>query len=244
MFQSLEYWTERGIRAPKLADSVWVRSGFAQAINLYWKSEYAKAAEEMREGLSRNEIALSEQSPAFSFLYGTNQALAGDLSGAVATLEAATKRASEVLTFFTSEQFQLNPGQALAWAYIQSGMSDKARRLLETQERWFLDYRGSVEIVDSRTLYEAALNARLMNDSELALERLQQAVSAGWREYYIKRNDPRWGALSDDGRFQALMAKVKADVDRQRAEVERIEAEEDFPALLDKVREKQQATAE
>jgi hypothetical protein len=50
--------------------------------------------------------------------------------------------------------------------------------------------------------------------------------------------------LSDDGRFQALMAKVKADVDRQRAEVERIEAEEDFPALLDKVREKQQATAE
>ena len=32
------------------------------------------------------------------------------------------------------------------------------------------------------------------------------------------------------------MAEVKADVDRQRAEVMRIDAEEDFPALLDKVR--------
>ena len=43
---------------------------------------------------------------------------------------------------------------------------------------------------------------------------------------------------------QALMAEVKADVDRQRAEVARLEADEDFPALLDKVREKQQATAD
>jgi len=32
------------------------------------------------------------------------------------------------------------------------------------------------------------------------------------------------------------MAEVKADVDRQQAEVERIDAEVDFPALLDQVR--------
>jgi hypothetical protein len=33
-----------------------------------------------------------------------------------------------------------------------------------------------------------------------------------------------------------MMAWVKADIDRQRAEVQRIDAAEDFPALHDRVR--------
>jgi hypothetical protein len=75
-----------------------------------------------------------------------------------------------------------------------------------------------------------------MGNDDLALERLEQAVEAGWRQYYINMHDPRWSTLTDDPRYQALMAEVKADVDRQRAEVERIDAQEDFPALLDQVR--------
>ena len=68
------------------------------------------------------------------------------------------------------------------------------------------------------------------------LERFEQAIAAGWREYYIKHNDPRWAVLADNARYQTLMAEVKADVDRQRAEIESIDAKEDFPALLDRVR--------
>ena len=40
------------------------------------------------------------------------------------------------------------------------------------------------------------------------------------------------------------MAEVKADVDRQHAEVERIDAEEDFPALLEEVRERQRQSGD
>ena len=40
------------------------------------------------------------------------------------------------------------------------------------------------------------------------------------------------------------MSEVKVDVDRQRAEVERIEANEDIPALLDRVRAGKKASAE
>ena len=72
------------------------------------------------------------------------------------------------------------------------------------------------------------------------LDRLERALRAGWRQYYVMRHDPRWAALADNPRYRALMAEVKADVDRQRAEVERIDAEEDFPALLDQVRATQQ----
>jgi hypothetical protein len=70
---------------------------------------------------------------------------------------------------------------------------------------------------------------------ELPLGRdvLERAIKAGWRDYYVRRNDPYWAALENEPRYRALMATVKADIDRQRAEVERIDATDDFKAKLD-----------
>ena len=53
----------------------------------------------------------------------------------------------------------------------------------------------------------------------------------GWR-----LRDSRWAALADNPRFTVLIERVKADVDHQRMQVERVDAVEDFPALLDQVR--------
>ena len=90
---------------------------------------------------------------------------------------------------------------------------------------------------ESNDLYFFARNALLLGDHELALARLEEAVAAGWRDYYIHQPDPRWADMQDNPGYTALMARVKQDVDRQRAEVERIDAEKNFPALLDTVRE-------
>jgi hypothetical protein len=49
----------------------------------------------------------------------------------------------------------------------------------------------------------------------------------------VRRNDPYWASLESDPRYRALIATVKADVDRQRAEVERIDATDDFMARID-----------
>jgi hypothetical protein len=88
----------------------------------------------------------------------------------------------------------------------------------------------------SRDLYMFARNALLLGDRDLALARLEQAIAAGWRDYYVHIADPRWADLRQHPRYEALMAEVKADVDRQRSEVERIDARENFPALLDQAR--------
>jgi hypothetical protein len=40
-----------------------------------------------------------------------------------------------------------------------------------------------------------------------------------------------------------MMAEVKADVDRQRLEVEKLDAEEDLPALVDEARARRAAAA-
>jgi hypothetical protein len=62
-----------------------------------------------------------------------------------------------------------------------------------------------------------------------------QAVDAGWREYYSVSNDPRWRSVRDDDRFRGLMARVKADIDSQRARLEQIEARDDTVARLDAI---------
>jgi len=59
----------------------------------------------------------------------------------------------------------------------------------------------------------------LLDHHDDALDRLQRAIDAGWRDYYLRFHDPRWNALRDNPRYQAMMEMVKADVDRQREAV-------------------------
>jgi hypothetical protein len=139
---------------------------------------------------------------------------------------------------------EISARQALAWSYSVTGRNDKAVGLLQELDRLMSDVASNGTMHRSEQLFAYARNAALLGQADLALDRLQRAVDAGWRDYYVDQHDPRWGALKGDARYQALMAEVKADVDRQRAEVARLEADEDVPALLDKVREKQQATAD
>jgi hypothetical protein len=78
-----------------------------------------------------------------------------------------------------------------------------------------------------------AQNAVLASDEDLAIDRLRQAVDAGWRDYYSVSNDPRWESLRDDVRYKELMASVKADIDAQRARLEQIETTDEPVARLD-----------
>jgi hypothetical protein len=86
---------------------------------------------------------------------------------------------------------------------------------------------------DSDVLHYCAETALLRGERGPALELLEQAVSAGWREYYIRQHDPYWAALENDPRYRALMARVKADVDRQRIEIARLDAADDLVAKVD-----------
>ena len=119
---------------------------------------------------------------------------------------------------------------------MEEGVPDKARALLESLDRDLHELRRNGLLHESAALYFFARNSLLMGQHDLALERLEQAFAAGWRDYYAHLADPRWAVLTEDPRHQALMVEVKADLDRQRIEVERIDAAEDFPAKLDRAR--------
>lgn len=218
----------------------WIRSGLIQAQVPHWRGDYRQAIELMRRTRDANGVSRAELSRADKIFEGIALALAGDHGEAIDLLAELLPNADD---FRPASYFGMDTYQTLAWAYSQAGMPDRAQHQLETIEQWFLEERASVETMKSIDLYEAARNAALMGDRELALDRLEQAVEAGWRGYHVSNHDPRWGALRNNPRYQAPMARVKADLDRQWAMIEEIDAEEDFQALLQKVRASRKSTA-
>jgi tetratricopeptide (TPR) repeat protein len=123
---------------------------------------------------------------------------------------------------------------ALAWSYLHTGEKAKADRILsDVLEKCRSDLDDRQRPVASNVLHRCAETALLAGDAERALALLERAINAGWRDYYVRRNDPYWAALQNDPRYRELMATVKVDIDRQRAVVERIDATDGFKAKLD-----------
>jgi TolB-like protein/Flp pilus assembly protein TadD len=219
---------------------MWVRTGWVQAQAPYWQGDYAGAAEAMRRAMASKGISLGQIDPTLRFFYGINLSLAGDFDEAIETLSEELPHTVDRSVM--GGYYGVDAYQALAWAYVRSGLPEESLPLLEIVEQWFAEQSASIVMMKSPDLFAAARNAVLTGSHDLALERLEKAVKAGWRDYNIERHDPRWALMADDPRYRALMAEVKADVDRQRAEVKRIDAEEDFAARLEQARAARQGS--
>lgn len=164
---------------------------------------------------------------------GAVLARAGEYDAAIAYLEPLVDPDQPDGTFFEAS---LYGPHALAWAYLRTGADDKAARLLEGATRWCDVERAAGRLRDGLTLHRCAETELLRGNTQRALTEFEQAVAAGWRDYYLRQYDPYWAVVQDRPAYRVLIEKVKADVDRQRAEVQRIDAREDFAAKLDAVR--------
>jgi len=223
------YWAERVERESQL--ELWAI--VTRPLTLSWLGRYAEAVDAYRENLATRGMTLSDLTPWLESHMGRLQALAGDHVGAVATL-APLLTDSGADGDFDDEEVEAR--WALAWSYVQLGAPDRAEQLLRPLKDRQQKMREQGLAHSSNALFATAQTALQLGAETLALDRFEAAVRAGWRQYYKYHHNPIWSTVADNPRYQALMAEVKADVDRQRAEVERIDAEEDFPALLDGVR--------
>jgi TolB-like protein/Flp pilus assembly protein TadD len=173
--------------------------------------------------------------PEAAVMYGELLALSGDHQAAMRVLEPLVAATSADIGSGSRAR------QALAWTYLQTGERDKAMTLLEPVERSYRAAHAAGRLREfnpfagyiSGGLAGYAMTTLLSGDQDTALERLEQAADAGWRGYYGIRPDPRWDAVRDEPRFQAVMATIKADIDSLRARAEAINAEDDFVARFD-----------
>ena len=182
--------------------------------------------------LEEHELEIAELPLEFKLNFGTLQALSGAYEDAIRTLGPLTD-SGKPLRLLAGAVYEINALQALAWAYRGSGNPKAAATILDDLESGFLQEQAAGRLHSSHMRYRFALNALLAGSVDLALDRLEQAIDAGWRDYYMVHNDPRWRQVAGNSRYLELMAAVKADLDVQRAEVERQDAEDDFVARLD-----------
>ena len=165
---------------------------------------------------------------------GALLARAGEYSAAITFLEPLVDPGSPAGAY--ADEFWFNGLHALAWAYGHAGADDKAARLLESAARLCDDERAAGRLRDGLELHKCAETELLRGNTDRALAEFERAVAAGWRDHYHRQNDPYWAAVQDRPAYRLLIEKVKADIDRQRAEVQRIDARENFAAKVDAAR--------
>ena len=209
-------WAQRGLEAGPADESFdqafWYRLHYAPAM---WQGDYAAAvaAFEQVPGIGG---ALVPGSVSVKCEHGTLLSLSAQYAAAVDILIVETAD-YDARARHLCEGDYADAGNALAWAFIQTDEPESAAPILAATERIWQERDEAGMLHVSEELYLYALNASLLGKHDDALDHLQRAIDAGWREYYLRHHDPRWTHLRDDPRFQAMMATVKADVDRQRA---------------------------
>jgi TolB-like protein/Flp pilus assembly protein TadD len=189
--------------------------------------DYAEALAAFRAVLERYGVGVDGLTSNQRSMYITLLALSGEFEEAIQTLSSLEGRLS------TNHEIGAEALPSVAWAYLRTGNRDRAMDLIEPGNAGCREAEEARRLHLGYAFYGCALLRLLAGEEQAALDLLERAVQAGWRGYYGMRRDPRWDAVRDEPRFQAIMARVKADLDAQRAEVEAIEADDDFEARLD-----------
>jgi tetratricopeptide (TPR) repeat protein len=226
-WRAAQYWQERTPRDFPKYELRW----YGASVVPVWRGRTEEAVRRFQEALDAQRIDVAQEGPLLQAWYGALLARAGRHAEAIAVLEPVV--GPEADPGAGGWIAALDGQHALAWAYLKSGAGAKAETLLSAIWRRCQAERNEGVSHDSGFLHYCAETALLQGDRDRALELLEQAVTAGWREYYIRQHDPYWAALENDPRYRALMAKVKADVDRQAVEIARLDAAEDLVAKVD-----------
>ena len=109
-------------------------------------------------------------------------------------------------------------GSALGRIGISQSHSIDARAML--QECLAKEMQQSESAPDNPDiLYRISAIESSLGENEPAVEHLEAAVSAGWIDYRSLSLDPRFDAISNDTRFQAILGKLKLKVEDLRKTV-------------------------
>jgi TolB-like protein len=221
---SVEAWLTRQER--RVPDSPFTTG--QRVLQRAWQGQFAEAVRVGRERLQERGQSFADLPEPLRHGAGFHLARAGEYALAIELLEPLyDPDRPESLDAFSPDPV-FGP-HGLAWAYLRTGAQDKAQRLLFALARR-CEERSTR---DSTWLHLCAQTELLRGNHERALELLERAVEAGWRGYYVREKDPFWAELADHPRYRALMAKVKSDVDRMRAEIREVDAREELGAQVD-----------
>jgi tetratricopeptide (TPR) repeat protein len=228
MWNQAEYWYD--YLEQHFADLYQVR--FARLSLLRRQGRFKEMKEISDRILDSRQLSPSDLPTMFTLNHGTAQAMAGEYAEAIGIL-------AQTLSLDSSGEGGLGDTgaydsfQTYAWALMMTGDTGDAKEIIAAMEDLFQDKKSQGLLHSSEMRFYFAQNALLAGDMEATLDRLQLAVDAGWRDYYLLLHDPRWESMRDNPRFMDMMDAVRDDIEAQRADMEVFEAEDDFLARID-----------
>ena len=159
----------------------------------------------------------------------------GDAASGLAMIESALDLDGKLAVTAGGDDDALDFLLMAAFGYQQVGNDVRANELLQagatyiqrTIERGIGEYPKFMEV--------HALNLAMLGRTEEAVAVFDAAIDSGWRNYAFIVHDPRWQIFLSEPAVQSLMNFVKADIDRQRLQVEKIDADEDFRVEVDAI---------
>ena len=224
MFEEAEYWFER-----QFPDGVATINGFAnRAFIDKAKGDFAAAAAATREFRERASPQDLDPNGVGLLLVGYFLAMNGELDEAMQIYEPMIPDAREEINFIGFDVVGAELFGTLMWTLLQVGHDERASYLIGETVRGHDYLVASGQAGNPHFMEKAALLFTLKGDLEEALKWLDEAVDAGWREYYVVRHDPRWQELLQLPEAQALMSEAKADLERQAARIREADRSDGF----------------
>jgi len=180
----------------------------------YFSVNLKLAAGKFDEGLEevRFNYAAAPDDPWMAFEAGWYELLYGDPEKAAANLIAADRGVSEEESFTMP---YCSPAIEAAYAYRQRGDAAAAASRIERCAALLAGERAAGR-VSTELDYLGARLAALKGDASGAAAALDSAYNGGWREPWTSR-DPLVRAAGDHPALDAVMAKISADIESQRA---------------------------
>lgn len=131
-------------------------------------------------------------------------------------LPVARERFESSLALLGTDEYH----PTLGYIYWRLGEQEKAESLLRRVERAF---RLRLAEGDEGSLphFAFAIIHVTRGQEGLALRALDETVARGWNDVWLLSNHPGFAALRGERRFQEIVSRMRADVERQRLRVER-----------------------
>ncbi|MGK2925337.1 MAG: hypothetical protein ACSLE2_06925 [Lysobacterales bacterium] len=232
-WERVDYWRSRAEQA----------AGDESRTQYYWTylelqfgyPGYARSVQNVEASLNAEVNAessdLNDLPAEYRADYGALLALTGQFEASREILESLPEVAK--VPQYLPDTHWVNVQHALAWAWLHTGEMARARALLTDLRQAYRRADDGGRLHVGSALFGYARNELLLSETGRALDLLEQAERAGWRDYYQVAPDPRWDAVRGEARFQALMARVKASIDAQRDQIEALAPDHEFIERLD-----------
>jgi tetratricopeptide (TPR) repeat protein len=225
MNDKAEYWQSRAESAPRVDLATHLRRTYIYRL----QGRTEEGMEHLRQVLAETKQDIENSGPFIQRVVGASWIAAGDHAAGADLIESTFDIGESVQDGFLNLDFL----QYAAWAQQHLGNAERAGELLVAIENGILELQADGLAQSPQMLFVFAQNHLLKGNIDAALDTLETAIDRGFRRYFWLLHDSRWDPLHDNERFRASMARLKGYIDEQRAEVERIDAEDDFIARLE-----------